>query len=167
MTPPTSSSLHDLATSFLAAFTNLSSANHLSLRAPECTHRYASLINHIFAPSTVQVNPKSNSDFATHMDANIRPLLIAFPVTAKEIHINEPKRQITIWATGKPKFKADAMDGDENEWDYTGEYIFILDVNEEGRIERILEFLDSLATERLRGLMVRARKNVGKSGAAW
>lgn len=121
----------------------------------------------VFAPSSLQIPPKTNSDFATHIDANVRPLLTAFPVTAKEVHINEPKRQITIWATGKPEFRAEAMDGEKEEWDYTGEYIFILDVNEEGKIERILEFLDSLATGRLRGLMGRARKNLGKNGPAW
>jgi hypothetical protein len=42
-----------------------------------------------------------------------------------------------------------------------------LDVDEEGRIERILEFLDSLATERLGGLIGRAMKNLGKEGKAW
>jgi hypothetical protein len=121
----------------------------------------------VFAPSTLEIPPKSNSNFAIHIDANIRPFLTAVPITAKEVFINEVKRPITIWATGKPHFKAEAMDGEREQWDYTGEYIFILDANEEGRIERMLEFLDSLATERLRGLMVRARKNTGKEGAAW
>lgn len=53
------------------------------------------------------------------------------------------------------------------EWEYTGEYIFILDVDARGKIVGILEFLDSLATERLRGLMVRMRENVGRVGDAW
>jgi hypothetical protein len=44
------------------------------------------------------------------------------------------------------------MDGEEKEWEYTGEYVFILDINQEGRIDRVLEFLDSLETGRLRGL---------------
>jgi len=53
-------------------------------------------------------------------------------------------------------------DGDEAEWEYTGEYIFILDMDEEGRITRVVEFLDSLATERVRGLMGKARRNLAK-----
>jgi hypothetical protein len=159
-----SSSLHDLATSFLSAFTHLSpSSTHLALRSPDCTH--------IFAPSTVGIPPKSNSAFATHIDNVVRPLLTSFPVTAKEIHVNEAAGQVTIWATGKPEFKAEAMGleraGEKEEWDYTGEYIFILDVNEEGKVERVLEFLDSKATERLRGLMGRAKRNLGKEGEAW
>ena len=90
------------------------------------------------------------------------------PVTAKEIHINEAGRQITIWTNAIPAFKKEAMgDGLKEEWDYIGEYIFILDVSEDGKIVRILEFLDSLATDRLRSLMVRARENVGNAGKAW
>lgn len=92
-----------------------------------------------------------------------------FPVTAKEIHVNEAGRQVTIWANATPEWKKEAMGerkGEEGrkEWEYTGEYIFILDVDEEGKIVRVLEFLDSLGTERLRGLMVRARENVGLAG---
>ena len=91
-----------------------------------------------------------------------------FPVIAKEIHINEAGRQITIWAYATPVFKEEAMGSDPSEgWDYTGEYIFILDVDEEGKIVRIIEFLDSLGTEKLRGLMVRARENVGQPGKAF
>jgi ketosteroid isomerase-like protein len=91
-----------------------------------------------------------------------------FPVTARETNVNEAGRQVTIWATGKPQFKKGAMGGaSEEEWDYTNEYIFILDVDEEGKIIRIVEFLDSLKTERLRGAMVKARENIGKTGAAW
>ena len=58
-------------------------------------------------------------------------------------------------------------DRGKEEWDYAGEYIFILNVNEAGKIARILEFLDSKATERLRGLMTKARENLGKKGDAW
>jgi len=81
-----------------------------------------------------------------------------FPVTAEEIHVNKGGRQNTIWAMEKPEFKEEVR-GEEEEgfWGYTGECIFILDVDEEGKITRVLEFRDSLATERLRGLMGRAR----------
>jgi ketosteroid isomerase-like protein len=60
------------------------------------------------------------------------------------------------------------MGGDTAEkWEYVGEYIFILDVDEEGKIIRILEFLDSLATERLRGMMDKAKENVRQTGKMW
>ena len=74
--------------------------------------------------------------------------------------------QVTIWAIGVPEFRAEAVDGIEGEWEYTGEYIFILDVNEEGKISRVLEFLDTKERERLRGLMERARRNLRQEGKA-
>jgi hypothetical protein len=158
---PTSSDLHHLAQAFCLAFATPSSHAHTALRAPTCTQ--------IFAPSSINPPPpKSNAEFAAHIDHNIAPLMDSFAVTPREIHINEAGRQITIWANGTPVFKKEAMGNSrEEEWEYTGEYIFILDVDEEGRIVRVLEFLDSLGTERLRGLMVRARENVGRDGEAW
>ena len=159
--PPTEAQLHNIAISFLSAFKDLSVNNHLSLRAPDCIH--------IFAPASLNPPaPKSNEVFAAHITNNLQPILEHFPVTAKETYVNVSGKQITIWATGKPEFKPEAMGlGSKEEWDYTGEYIFILDVNDNGKIARILEFLDSLATDRLRKLMVRAKENVGMTGQAW
>lgn len=158
---PTEADLRQIAKSFLAAFKDLTASDHLVLRAPTCLH--------IFAPSSLNINnPKTNDVFAEHVEKNLRPVLDHFPVTAKEIHINEAGRQITIWATAVPEFKAEAMGSSTKEdWDYTGEYIFLLDVDEAGKIIRILEFLDSLKTEKLRGMMVKARENIGQAGNAW
>ncbi|KAH7089280.1 hypothetical protein FB567DRAFT_523425 [Paraphoma chrysanthemicola] len=156
---PTTSTLHNLAASFLAAFTNLSTTDHIFLRSPTCTH--------IFAPSSLHITPKSNPQFAAHLTNNLIPILSHFPVTAKEIHINEKGRQVTIWATGVPEFRPEVMDGDMEEWAYVGEYIFLLDVADDGKIERVVEFLDSLSTERLRGLVERARRNKGVDERAW
>jgi len=95
--------------------------------------------------------------------ARLSEIITSFPVTAKEINVNEAGRQAVIWATGKPEFKAEVKgEGDEAEWEYTGEYIFILDMDEEGKITRVVEFLDSLATERVRGLMKKAQENMVK-----
>ncbi|KAH7061922.1 hypothetical protein BKA63DRAFT_191743 [Paraphoma chrysanthemicola] len=156
---PTASTLHSLAASFLAAFTNLSTTDHISLRSSTCTH--------IFAPSSLRIPPKSNTQFAAHLTNNLIPILSHFPVTAKETHVNEVGRQVTIWATGVPEFRSEVMDGEKKEWEYVGEYIFLLDVGEHGKIERIVEFLDSLSTERLRGLVERARRNAGVDERAW
>jgi len=156
----TKSSLERIATSFLSAFDNLSVDDHIALRAPLCIH--------IFAPSSLNIAPKTNAAFAAHVTNNLLPLLERFPVTAKETHINETGRQITIWATGKPEFKKEAMGTTPAEaWNYTNEYIFMLDVNEDGKIKKIVEFLDSSSTEKLRGAILKARANVGKTGAAW
>lgn len=168
----TPTNLHDTATSFLAAFTDLSDADHLSLRGPECTQ--------IFAPSSLAVPQKSNEQFASHV-ASLRKIISRFPVTAKEIRINcgldqttnkadnngNPNAQITIWATGQPEFREEVKRGqgkeeEEVNWEVINEYIFILDVDvETGKIVRVLEFLDSAQTEKLRALVRRARENLG------
>jgi len=149
------SPIHKTASAFLAAFNSLSPTDHLALRAENCTH--------IFAPASLGSRPPlSNAEFGAHV-ARLSEILTAFPVTAKEININEAGRQAVIWATGKPYFKEEVkVVGEEAEWEYTGEYIFILDMDEDGKITRVVEFLDSLATERLRGLMRRAKEIVVK-----
>jgi hypothetical protein len=44
----------------------------------------------------------------------------------------------------------------------------IVDISDDqGKIERVLEFLDSKETEKLMGLMSRAKVNVGVDGKAW
>lgn len=49
----------------------------------------------------------------------------------------------------------------DEEWGYLGEYIFIFTMDESGKgIVRVLEFVDGKGTERLRGLMARARRNL-------
>ncbi|KAF2789245.1 hypothetical protein K505DRAFT_328361 [Melanomma pulvis-pyrius CBS 109.77] len=150
------SSLHATAASFLAAFDNLSASEHISLRAPTCSH--------IFAPASLNPPPpKTNTAFAEHV-TKLGAIIKHFPVTAKEIHVNEAGRQITIWATGVPEFREEVkgkkIDGEEGGWEYMGEYIFVLDVDEDGKIKRILEFLDSKNTMRLLEMVKKARENL-------
>lgn len=151
--------LRQAAEAFLAPFKDLSVNDILAIRAPNCTHQ--------FAPASLNPPPPlSNEQFAAHITDNFHPVMNHCPITAKEVQVNTASRQVTIWATSKPGFKAAAMDDKEN-WDHTGEYVFLLDYDEVGKLVRIVEFLDSLATERLRGLIVVARKNIGLGGEAW
>jgi len=151
-----STTLHKTAEAFLAGFATLSADQHLALRAENCSH--------IFAPSSLGISqPKSNSDFAAHI-TNLKLVLDGFPVTVKETHVNEAGRQIIIWATAVPKFRQEAKgkpeEVNEADWEYVGEYIFILDLDEEGKITRIVEFLDSKNTVRLFALAEKARENL-------
>ncbi|KAF2261263.1 hypothetical protein CC78DRAFT_608629 [Lojkania enalia] len=149
--------LLSLATAFLDAFTNLSAEDHIALRAPNCIHN--------FAPSSLAPHlppPKDNQTFAIHL-TRMQSILAHFPVTPKEIFVSAPS-QIVIWATGVPEFKAEARgEKGPEEWEYVGEYCFVLGVNGEGKIERILEFLDSKATMKLISLMEEAKKNLAAS----
>lgn len=69
---------------------------------------------------------------------------------------------MVVWATSETRFHDEVMDGGiaAEEWKYRGEYIFILSMDEKGeKIERVVEFVDSKGTDRLRVLMARAKKN--------
>ncbi|KAI8295487.1 hypothetical protein K4K56_012123 [Colletotrichum sp. SAR 10_98] len=149
--------LHEVGTAFIRAFDTLDETAHISLRAPFCTHT--------FAPASMgPPPPMTNAELAAHL-AKLRLIMTGFPVTAKEIHVNVPKRQVLIWATAVAEFK-DEVKGlkegeDGTEWDYVGEYMFFLTVDEEGRISRVVEFVDSLGTKRVWGLMSRAWENAG------
>ncbi|EXJ81917.1 hypothetical protein A1O1_07984 [Capronia coronata CBS 617.96] len=154
---PPSSPRIETARTFLAAFADLSTSQHLSVRSDDCIQ--------IFAPSSLNPPaPKDNATFASHL-AGLRDVMSGFPVTAKEMIDSEFQNAVTIWATSEAQFhdklKDDGLSADE--WNYRGEYVFMLTMDETGRrITRIVEFLDSKATERLRGLMARARDNLEK-----
>ncbi|KAF2648876.1 hypothetical protein K491DRAFT_611874 [Lophiostoma macrostomum CBS 122681] len=150
----TEASLQQLAEAFILGFKTLVPEDLIKLRSPDCQH--------IFAPSSLNFpSPKSNQEFEDHLKS-LLPVLSSFPVTPKEILINEPKRQITIWATAIPHFKDEVKGGTpDSEWEYQGEYIFILDVNEEGKIKRIVEFLDSLGTAKLVPILTKAKETAG------
>jgi len=92
--------------------------------------------------------------------------MISFPFTIKEISDNETKNQVLIWATASPVWKEEVMDGDPSEWIVVGEYFFLLSFErghgDDGvkRIERGVEFADSLAAGTLFALVQRARGNL-------
>lgn len=158
-TMATEKAVYDTAIAFINAFGTLEANNHISLRAASCTH--------VFAPSSVNPPPPmTNEDFAAHL-TKLHIIMTGFPVTAKEIHVYFPKRQAIIWANAVPKFREEVKglkEGDDGkEWDYVGEFMFILDLDKEGKICQVVEFLDSLATERARALIVKAWKNAGVS----
>ena len=87
-----------------------------------------------------------------------------FPVDI--IDFVESENSNAVWAhcTSKVEWKAGAMGGGkEEEWDFRGEYVFMLWMDERGeKIVRVVEMLDSLAAVRLPGLMERAKENLAK-----
>ncbi|KAF2475884.1 uncharacterized protein BDR25DRAFT_89219 [Lindgomyces ingoldianus] len=150
-----SSALRETATRFISAFKDLSTEDHLALRTSDCLH--------IFAPASLNLPaPQSNDAFAEHL-GRLRLIIEHFPVTAKEIHVNEPCHQAVIWATGQPEFRSEVMGKDPiaESWKYTGEYVFILDLDDTClKIKRIVEFLDSKGTEKLLRMTAKARENL-------
>lgn len=153
--------LHDIALNLIGGFKDLTPNQLTQDRAPNCTH--------IFAPASLgKLGPFNNEQFAEHI-TKLGDILDHFPVIPKEVNVNEAGRQVVIWATAKPYFK-DVAKGEnpvEGDWDYTGEYIFMLNFDENGKVVRIVEFLDSLATERLKAMAVKARANLRLAADSW
>ncbi|KAJ5173166.1 hypothetical protein N7492_005759 [Penicillium capsulatum] len=149
------SKIRQTALAYLDGFRTLSPETFLSLLGPSAEHK--------FAPASLNLPPSMDATaFANHL-GNLREILSGFPVYPKEIFENEALGQVTIWATSETIFHPEAKGSDPSseEWQFRGEYIFILTMDEtREKVVQIIEFLDSKATERLRGLMATARKNL-------
>ncbi|CEN61078.1 hypothetical protein ASPCAL07744 [Aspergillus calidoustus] len=144
------------AQKYISHFTNLDKDLLASLLSEAYTHE--------FAPTSLNPpGPFTKTGFLAH-GASLSEIMTGFPVTAKEYFECEGSNRVVVWATSEPHFREEVMDGDEEEWRYRGEYVFMFWMDESGdRIERTVEFLDSAATkDRLFGLMARARANLEK-----
>lgn len=74
---------------------------------------------------------------------------------------DEKLNRVVVWATSEAKFREEVMDGnDEEDWVYKGEYVFIFSMDESGKIERVVEFLDSKVAEKVMRLTGRAKENL-------
>ena len=102
-----------------------------------------------------------NATFAAFI-VSLRDVMAGFPVTPKEMVDSENENTVTVWATSEAKFHEEFKDDSfsATDWAYRGEYMFILNMDPSGRkIRRIVEFLDSKGTERMYGLLARAKEN--------
>ncbi|ETI28735.1 hypothetical protein G647_01186 [Cladophialophora carrionii CBS 160.54] len=132
------------ALALLDTFKDLDYEANIALRTADCQHT--------FAPASLGIGAKNNEQFESHMKS-VQRVIEGIPVTAKQIY--EGNNQITVWATGRTKFKEAAKASDPDlDWSYEGEYIFIFTFNDAGdRIQHILEFLDSKKVEEARRLI--------------
>ncbi len=145
-----------VALALLDTFKNLDYEANVALRTPDCRHS--------FAPASLGIKEKNNEQFAAHLQS-MQKTVEGIPVTAKQIF--EGNNQVTIWATGDTKFRAEVKAAEpEVDWTYQGEYIFIFTFNEAGnKIQHILEFLDSKKVEDARKLLSIAASTGGSNGA--
>lgn len=80
----------------------------------------------------------------------------------------ETNRQIAISAQGFLEVKPDLRDDETKEWSLGSDIVFVLQFNKDGKIENILEMLDSEAAKGFFPVMGRARENLGKlQGKQW
>lgn len=128
----------------------------MSLRSPTCLHYYAP------TASTGPRPPLDNTNFEANM-SRFKGIVSAFPMTVKEVIEDEAQNQVIVWVTGGAVWTDTAKDPglSEEEWEYQGEWLFIFSMDESGeKMDRVVEFVDTKATEKLRTLMARALGNI-------
>ena len=144
------------ALAWLDTFATLDGEVNIALRTQDCRHT--------MAPASMGYkSDMTNDQWATHLDT-IKPLLSAFPVTAKEVLTSEGSNIVSVWATSEAIFKDEVKESDASVgWRYEGEYLFVFTMNAKGdRIERILEFIDSKKVAEIQVLMAKAKQNLAK-----
>ncbi|RYP41091.1 hypothetical protein DL767_001252 [Monosporascus sp. MG133] len=120
---------------------------------------------HAFAPASLNLpGPFDWAKLVAHL-AHLKGLLRGFPVSAKQTWPNPSLNQVIVWADSRAEFHEEVKDGDgdgevgEDIWEYRGEYIFVLTMDASGeKVEQVLEFVDSKATDRMLALLARASK---------
>lgn len=149
------------ALAFIDDFETLDVPTMISRRTSDCIHS--------FLPSSMAKSrgllPKDNAAFTAHIN-RLREVMPTFPVTPKEVMEDENKNLVIVHATSQAHFYEELKDDGipAEEWEYQGEYIFMVTTDESGeKIRKIEEFVDSLGSMRLLGLMKRARENKEKA----
>lgn len=120
-----------------------------------------------FLPSSIPPPPKDNTTFGEHVN-RIREVMPKFPFTAKEVMEDGERNVVIIHAISQAHFYDSVKDEGIpfDEWKYQGEYIFMLTMTEAGdMVKKGVEFVDSKESERLLGLIKRARNNEEKADA--
>lgn len=150
---PNPETLLTTAATYLNVFTTLDSTTIAHVQTSDYTHE--------FAPQSANPpGPFSRDEFAQFL-SNLRNVVYDFNVRARQIWPNPSLRQVVIWADSAPAFRDEVKNGsDEIDWRYKGEYIFILTLDDKGqKVSKVLEFVDSKGTERVKALIAQATAN--------
>lgn len=146
------STLVATATAYMKVFTTLDPTVFSSILSENYKHE--------FAPASLNPpQPFTRDGFAAHI-TRLRGVLRSFPVRMKQTWPNPSLNQVIIWADSETEFYESVKDKNaEDGWKFNGEYIWVLTMDQSGeKIEHVLEFLDSKATEKIRVAMASAFK---------
>ncbi|MCJ1432762.1 hypothetical protein MMC27_002119 [Xylographa pallens] len=142
---------------FIGDFETLDVPTMISRRTNDCMHT--------FLPASIAPPPKDNTAFSEHIN-RLREIMPKFPVITKDVMEDEEKNMAIVHAISQAHFYESVKDEGipPNDWNYQGEYIFMLTMTDAGdKVKKVVEFVDSKGTERLLGLITRARANKEKS----
>ena len=145
---PTTSILLATATAYLDVYTTLDIEAFSALLSDDFTLE--------MAPASASL-PTLDRDACISRVSAIKEVMSTFPVTIINSWPNPSLRQILVWAKSEAHFHEQLKDGDTNEWDLKGEYMFLMTTDESGMtVEHILEFVDSKATADITMMVFRA-----------
>lgn len=141
---------------FISHFTTLDEGILETTLADDYTHQYA--------PSSIPNQGPFDKKGLINFVTGFKRIIKTYPMTIKESIDSESRNIVTVWTIGKASVHDELKDegSPKEDWEYTGEYMFLLYMNEEGdKVAKTVEFLDSKATaDRLIALVARASKNL-------
>lgn len=144
------------AEKFVSHFTNLDEGILETLLADDYTHQYA--------PSSIPNQGPFDKKGLINFVIGLKQIIKTYPMTIKESIDSESRHVVTVWTTGQASVHDELKDegSPKEDWEYTGEYMFLLYMNEEGdKVVKTVEFLDSKATaDRLVAIVARASQNL-------
>lgn len=148
------------ARSYIGHFETLDGTLLASLLTPD--------YEHVMAPASLGMPSMTRDGFLAH-SAGLRRVLSGFPVAGRRYLESEGANAVVVWATSRAVFREEIVaglkgEGEEGDWEYEGEYVFMFEMSEDGtRVRRCVEFLDSKKTDGgIRVLMRRAREWVDR-----
>lgn len=99
----------------------------------------------------IQYIESESSNSRSRPIARLSECLIVVAIHVIVCLLTAPVLVVIVWATGKPQFRKELVDYEvypKEKWDYTGEFVFMLTMNESGeQIIKINEFVDSKGTD--------------------
>jgi ketosteroid isomerase-like protein len=149
------------ALDLINAFTTLDIPSSLAPRSQHCTWT--------MLPASLSFPPAlTNAQHAAHMQS-LTDVSPGFDMYVQEVW--DGGNTVVVHALSDLRFREEVTSGDEGvEWKYRGEYMFVVDFDAEGKVVRVIEFLDSKAVGEALGLAGRgreilaARKSAGGGG---
>ncbi|CAG7557526.1 unnamed protein product [Fusarium equiseti] len=145
---PTTSTLLATASAYLEVYTTLDA------------EAYAALLSDGFmlemAPAFARL-PTLDRDACISRSSAMKDVMSTFPVTIIRSWPNPSLRQVFVWAKSEAHFHEHLRDGDIEQWELKGEYMFLMTMDASGRrVEQVLEFVDSKATADITAMVFRA-----------
>lgn len=143
---------HDKAIAFLSTITARDGHANIALRTPNCEHT-------ILPASMGFTRNLSNEKWLENLDY-MNSVLSKFML--KPTELMETDRQIAISANGFLEVRPELRDAELEKWSSDSDLVFVLHFNENGKIDKILEMLDSDAAKSFWQAMTRAGENLKK-----